>query len=174
MAAPLLTLQSIRLSFGGTPLLSEAELSVRRRRAAVPCRAQRLGQIDPAENRRRADRARCRAALSAAGREPALSAAGAGFFRLRDGARLCRRGPEPGRRAASRPRLLNELGLSGDENPAQLSGGQARRVALARVLAPEPDILLLDEPTNHLDLPAIEWLEAEARRPALGAGAHQP
>ncbi len=57
--------------------------------------------------------------------------------------------------------LLNELGLSGDENPALLSGGQARRVALARVLAPEPDILLLDEPTNHLDLPAIEWLEAK-------------
>src|SRR5208282_5050312 len=42
-----------------------------------------------------------------------------------------------------------------------LSGGEARRCALARVLAPEPDILLLDEPTNHLDLPGIEWLEQE-------------
>ncbi|HOV02882.1 MAG TPA: ATP-binding cassette domain-containing protein, partial [Kaistiaceae bacterium] len=39
-----------------------------------------------------------------------------------------------------------------------------RRAALARVLAPEPDILLLDEPTNHLDLPAIEWLEDELKR----------
>lgn len=57
--------------------------------------------------------------------------------------------------------LLNELGLSGAENPANLSGGEARRAALARVLAPQPDILLLDEPTNHLDLPAIEWLEKE-------------
>ncbi|HRJ70217.1 MAG TPA: ATP-binding cassette domain-containing protein, partial [Beijerinckiaceae bacterium] len=36
--------------------------------------------------------------------------------------------------------------------------------ALARVLAPEPDVLLLDEPTNHLDLPAIEWLEGELKR----------
>ena len=57
--------------------------------------------------------------------------------------------------------LLEKLGLTGAEGPANLSGGEARRAALARVLAPEPDILLLDEPTNHLDLPAIAWLEQE-------------
>ena len=65
--------------------------------------------------------------------------------------------------------LLEQLGLHGDEDPAHVSGGEARRAALARVLAPSPDILLLDEPTNHLDLPTIEWLESEleSRRCAL-------
>jgi ABC transport system ATP-binding/permease protein len=58
---------------------------------------------------------------------------------------------------------LNELGLTGNEDPNTLSGGEARRAAIARVLAPAPDILLLDEPTNHLDLPVIEWLEAELK-----------
>ncbi len=60
--------------------------------------------------------------------------------------------------------LLEGLGLTGEEEPHRLSGGEARRAALARVLAPRPDILLLDEPTNHLDLPAIEWLEEELAR----------
>ncbi len=59
--------------------------------------------------------------------------------------------------------LLDDLGLTGEEKPGHLSGGELRRAALARVLAPEPDILLLDEPTNHLDLPAIEWLENELK-----------
>jgi ATP-binding cassette subfamily F protein uup len=56
---------------------------------------------------------------------------------------------------------MDGLGVDPRSDPAQLSGGEARRAALARVLAPDPDILLLDEPTNHLDLVAIEWLERE-------------
>ena len=51
----------------------------------------------------------------------------------------------------------------------QLSGGQAKRVALARALVGEFDMIVLDEPTNHLDLEAIEWLEQRlaATRAAL-------
>jgi ATP-binding cassette subfamily F protein uup len=64
--------------------------------------------------------------------------------------------------------LLEQLGLTGAEKPQNLSGGEARRAALARTLAPAPDLLLLDEPTNHLDLPAIEWLESELK--SLSAG----
>nr|WP_238484278.1 ABC-F family ATP-binding cassette domain-containing protein [Oricola indica] len=60
--------------------------------------------------------------------------------------------------------LLGELGLDADRSPEAMSGGEMRRAALARTLAPEPDILFLDEPTNHLDLPAIEWLEDELGR----------
>jgi ABC transport system ATP-binding/permease protein len=60
--------------------------------------------------------------------------------------------------------FMEALGLSGTEETGRLSGGEARRAALAAVMAPEPDILLLDEPTNHLDLPAIEWLESALQR----------
>ncbi len=64
--------------------------------------------------------------------------------------------------------LVEALGMTGDEATARLSGGEARRAALAAVLAPEPDVLLLDEPTNHLDLPAIEWLEDHLKRMKSG------
>ncbi len=46
---------------------------------------------------------------------------------------------------------------------SSLSGGESRRVMLAKALAGRPDLLLLDEPTNHLDLPTIEWLEGTLR-----------
>ncbi len=62
--------------------------------------------------------------------------------------------------------MLDALGLDPARAPTGLSGGEARRAALARTLAPRPDILLLDEPTNHLDLPTIEWLEGELARSA--------
>jgi ATP-binding cassette subfamily F protein uup len=80
---------------------------------------------------------------------------------FRHGARLCRGRIGPADDPHRCRYFLEQLGLTGAEDPRHLSGGEIRRAALARTLAPDPDILLLDEPTNHLDLPAIEWLEAE-------------
>jgi len=64
----------------------------------------------------------------------------------------------PGWEAAA---VLERLGMGplADAPTDTLSGGQAKRVALARVLVDECDLLILDEPTNHLDIDAITWLE---------------
>jgi ATP-binding cassette subfamily F protein uup len=57
--------------------------------------------------------------------------------------------------------VLDRLGMGAfaDADTATLSGGQAKRVALARTLVTDCDLLILDEPTNHLDIDAIAWLE---------------
>ncbi|ACK49328.1 ABC transporter related [Methylocella silvestris BL2] len=163
MAPPLLVLQSVSLTFGGRALLEGADLSV--------SAGERL----------------CLVGRNGSGKSTLLKIA-AGFLEIDGGSRFLQPDAtirylpqepdlsgfdtvfayvEAGLGPLGDPyrgrRLLNDLGLTGEENPKTLSGGEARRAALARVLAPEPDILLLDEPTNHLDLPAIEWLEAELK-----------
>lgn len=164
MAPPVLALKNIQLTFGGTPLFEGCDLQV------VP--GDRIGLVG----------------RNGSGKSTLLKIA-AGMVQPDDGEIFT----QPGARIAYLPQepdlsayatvldyaedafpeaedpykarlMLNELGLSGDERPGQISGGQERRAALAATLAPGPDVLLLDEPTNHLDLPAIEWLEKELAR----------
>lgn len=54
---------------------------------------------------------------------------------------------------------LDEVSLNADALPAQMSGGEIRRAAIAKLFVADPDVILLDEPTNHLDIATIEWLE---------------
>ncbi len=161
MAPPILKLDDIFLSFGGTPLLAGAGL-----------------QIEPG------DRV-CLVGRNGSGKSTLMKIA-AGLVEAQSGEifrhpgatiRYLHQAPDfegfktveayamaglgPGDDPYRVSYLLEHLGLSGQEDPFTLSGGEARRAALARVLAPEPDIVLLDEPTNHLDLPTIEWLEGE-------------
>ena len=61
--------------------------------------------------------------------------------------------------------LLSQLGINDTgASIATLSGGQAKRGALAKVILSEPELIILDEPTNHLDIAVIEWLENWLKR----------
>jgi ATP-binding cassette subfamily F protein uup len=161
MAPPLLTLQRIGLTLGGKPLINAADLSVERgdriclvgRNGSGKSTLLKIaaGEIEPDRGTRffQPD-----ATVRYLPQEPDLS----GFP---DVYSFVAAGLGPSDADYRAHYLLDALGLTGSEKPETLSGGEARRAALARTLAPQPDILLLDEPTNHLDLPAIEWLESE-------------
>ncbi|QFU16173.1 ABC-F family ATP-binding cassette domain-containing protein [Microvirga thermotolerans] len=163
MAPPLLTLQDVALTFGGTPLIERAELSVAPGERA--CLVGRNGSgkstllkiaaglVEPDRGTRFVQPG---ATIRYLAQEPDLSAFPTTLAYVEAGL-------GPGDDPYRARYLLEQLGLLGEERTADLSGGEARRAALAQVLAPSPDILLLDEPTNHLDLPAIEWLESELK-----------
>jgi ATP-binding cassette subfamily F protein uup len=64
--------------------------------------------------------------------------------------------------------IITRLGIpDGDQKVSTLSGGQKKRLSLAKLLIESPDIMILDEPTNHLDIETIEWLEGILSGPNL-------
>ncbi|MSP20084.1 MAG: ABC transporter ATP-binding protein [Alphaproteobacteria bacterium] len=165
----LLALRDVRLTYGGTPLLDGVDLAIGvgdrvclvGRNGSGKSNLLRIaaGQIEP-------DAGECIVTKGVGIRylpqEPDLN----GFATVLE---YVEAGLGPADDPYQARRVLEALGFSGAEGTSTLSGGEIRRAALARVLAPDPDVLLLDEPTNHLDLPAIEWLEEElaSRRSAL-------
>ena len=163
MAPPLLRLDHISLTFGGTPLLTDAALSVSSgdRIALVGRNGSgkstllkiAAGLVEPTDGEIFKHPS---ATIRYLPQSPDLD----GFENVRA---YVEAGLGPLDDVHRVSYMLDHLGLSGEEKPDQLSGGEARRAALARVIAPAPDILLLDEPTNHLDLTTIEWLEGELK-----------
>ena len=161
MTPPLLLLRDIHLTFGGTPLLEGAEMSVSEgerlclvgRNGSGKSTLMKIasGEIEADDGERFLQPG---ATLRYLPQEPDLTGFDTVVDYVRDGLEA---GDDPKRANV----LVDMLGLIDAGDPATLSGGEARRAALARALAPQPDILLLDEPTNHLDLPVIEWLEEE-------------
>ncbi|RLQ88735.1 ABC-F family ATP-binding cassette domain-containing protein [Notoacmeibacter ruber] len=164
MAPPLLNLDGLFLTFGGTPLLDGASLSVtpgekialigRNGSGKSTLLKIAAGQIEPTDGEifRQPD-----ATLRYLPQMPDFE----GFDTVEA---YVESGLGPADDHWRVAYLIDHLGLAGSADPSTLSGGEARRAALARLMAPEPDILLLDEPTNHLDLATIEWLEDELAR----------
>ena len=161
--APLLHLRDVSLTFGGHPLLAGAEIAVspgervclvgRNGSGKSTLLKIAAGLVEPDA----ADRfVQPGATIRYLPQEPDFT----GFSTT---LAYVEAGLGPGDEPHRARYLLEQLGLTGEEDPSSMSGGEGRRAALARVLAPEPDILLLDEPTNHLDLPVIEWLESELK-----------
>ncbi|MCW5718564.1 MAG: ATP-binding cassette domain-containing protein [Bauldia sp.] len=156
---PLLLLQGVELTFGQSPLLAGAELSVGPRERLALVGRNGSGKstllkiaaalVEPDAGTR----------FVQPGTTVQYLAQEPDFGAHRTVAGYVAAGLGDGDDEHRGRQLIEDFGLAGEADPQTLSGGEARRAALARVLAPEPDILLLDEPTNHLDLALIETLE---------------
>ena len=161
MPPPILILRNIQLTFGGTPLLEGASFSLssgdrlclvgRNGSGKSTLLKIAAGLVTPDDGEVFLQPGTTIRYLP---QEPDLS----GYAKVLD---YVEDGLDPGVNHYRGAYLLEQLKVDANAKPGTLSGGDARRAALARTLAPQPDILLLDEPTNHLDLPAIEWLESE-------------
>jgi ATP-binding cassette subfamily F protein uup len=156
---PLLTLADIRLTFGGDPLFAGMDLAVHpgerialvgRNGSGKSTLMQVMAGSVQADSGERFVRPGTLIGYMA--QDPDF----AGFATLGDFVAGDLDEAENWRAAAA----MDGLKLDGGLDPAQASGGERRRAALARLIASEPDLMLLDEPTNHLDITAIAWLEA--------------
>lgn len=164
MAPPLLTLSDIHLNFGTTPLFEGVNMTIypherlclvgRNGSGKSTLMKMAAGLIEPDAG---TSFLKPKTTIRYLVQEPDLS----GFATLMDYIEDGLVGVED---RAQIYYYLDALGLSGELDPAPLSGGEKRRAAIIRALAANPDILFLDEPTNHLDLPAIGWLEGELSR----------
>ncbi|MEM8628148.1 MAG: ATP-binding cassette domain-containing protein, partial [Pseudomonadota bacterium] len=155
MSAPLLTLKDIHVSFGSKPLLAGTDVSVhpgercclvgRNGSGKSTLLKVAAGLVEPDEGERFVQPG---TVLRYLPQEVDFS----GVSNLREFVVADLEDPTASHLA---DKWLAEVGLSPDHPTHNLSGGEARRAAIARALAADPDILLFDEPTNHLDLPAI-------------------
>ena len=157
---PLITLNDLRLSFGGQPLFTGVSFSLSKgERVALVGRngAGKSTLMKIISEKVEADSGEVwrqpGITYAIVAQEPDLS----GFDTVLDYA-------SDGLEAAYMAEAeLMEFGVEASADPSTLSGGQQRRAALAKAFAQDPDVLLLDEPTNHLDVPMIEALETRLK-----------
>ena len=162
MKTPILSLRSVSLSIGGKMIFEDGDVSVlrgdriglvgRNGTGKTTCLRLLTGRIEP-------DSGECtkQAGLRIGYLEQDVSRESkkSVYQFVADGFENATDEYIPSRIAST----LDSLKLSSERLIGQLSGGEARRAALARAILLNPDLLLLDEPTNHLDVGTIEWFE---------------